>query len=195
MARRKIAFQFSGWAFVFFALALLILPLKWVLAAMTAAVFHELCHIAAVILCGGSIMAIDVGAGGTRIHVSPMGAGKSTACALAGPAGGFLLLLLLRWMPALGICGAVHSIYNLLPLYPLDGGRALRGMAQLLPQHVSDSLCAVIEGLCAMGICIAGLWGCFGLRLGWAPLILAVATIVKSIGVKIPCKRDGKRVQ
>lgn len=108
------------------AFLLLTVPLRWLLAAWTAAFFHELCHIAAVRACGGSVLGIRVGAGGAVLDTSSMTAGREMFCALAGPFGSFLLLLLLWRIPKLAICGCIQGFYNLLPLYPLDGGRAFR---------------------------------------------------------------------
>ena len=45
----------SGWGCVLLALALLVLPLPWLLAAVTAALFHELCHGAAVLALEGRV--------------------------------------------------------------------------------------------------------------------------------------------
>lgn len=116
----------SPGACILAALLLLTVPLKWLLAAWTAAVFHELCHIAAVHICGGKILAAQIGACGAVMETAPMTAGRELICALAGPFGSLLLVLLFRYMPELAICGCVQGLYNLLPLYPMDGGRALR---------------------------------------------------------------------
>ena len=123
--RNNIPVSISAGAFLLGALLLLILPLKWLLAALSAAMIHELCHLAAVKLTGGYVHEICIGRGGASIKIGPMDSLKELICALAGPLGGFTLLLFARWIPRVAICAGIHSIYNLLPIHPLDGGRAL----------------------------------------------------------------------
>lgn len=64
-----------------------------------------------------------------------MSPGRELLCVLAGPAVSFSLLALARFFPRIAICGLVQGIYNLLPIYPLDGGKALRCMVSLLRKH------------------------------------------------------------
>jgi Zn-dependent protease len=123
-----LSVQVTAGALIFLAVLLLILPLQWVLAVLLAAILHELCHAVAVLLCGGRINRVTISGRGAVMEAMPLSAGKDIICALAGPLGSFLLLLLAKWMPRTAICGAVHGLYNLIPLFPLDGGRILRGL-------------------------------------------------------------------
>ncbi len=118
----------SPWAWVIWALWLLLLPFSWLLCALTAALVHEAFHIAAVILAGGSVRRICVGCFGARIEAEGTPGSREALCILAGPFGSLLLVCLIRRFPVLGLCGLIQGGFNLLPICPLDGGRALQSL-------------------------------------------------------------------
>lgn len=118
--------EVTAGACILWAFLVLVLPLQLLMAAGAAAVFHELCHILAVRLCGERILFLSVGAGGMLMETTPMTPGRELACTLAGPVGSFLLLLPCRFFPMISLCALVQGCFNLLPVYPLDGGRVLR---------------------------------------------------------------------
>lgn len=189
-------FQASGAACILGALLLLVLPLKWLAAASAAAVFHEVCHLAAVKLCGGGIRRMIVGGWGARMEVGPMSRGRELLCALAGPAGGLLLLLFADWIPRTAVCAAFQSVYNLLPMYPLDGGRALRcGADLLLPPDKAYLLCIWAERVCKCAVVLLGVYGTVVLKLGLLPGMAAFFILMKTNPVKIPCKEGFQGVQ
>jgi hypothetical protein len=58
---------------ILWALMLLILPLNWLLAAATAAFFHECCHFHALRLCDVPVFRIEISNRGARMDTAPMG--------------------------------------------------------------------------------------------------------------------------
>lgn len=195
-SRNKVHLQISGALCLMGALALLVLPLKWVFAAVTAALFHELCHVVAVWLCSGRVQGMSIGSSGAVINVSPMSRGRELLCALAGPMGGLILLLFVKWIPMVALCAAFQSTYNLLPIYPLDGGRAMRcGAAILLPPPAADRVCFWTGKVVQMLLLCAGVYGCFGMKLGLMPVVLALLLALKAKPVNNSCKQCDQRVQ
>jgi len=114
------------WAPVLLALLLITLPLPWVAAAILAAAVHEGGHWCAVRLLGGKTQSLWVGLRGARMEAVLPSPRRELLAILAGPAASLSLLLLIRVFPRLSLCGLVQGVFNLLPIVPLDGGRALR---------------------------------------------------------------------
>ena len=179
--------QASGWGCVLLALALLVLPLPWLAAAVTAALFHELCHGAVAVALGGSMGVIRLGERGATMEVGGLSNGRELLAAAAGPVGSLGLLLLGRCFPRLALCGLVQGLYNLLPIYPLDGGRILFCLIRFRhSEGVALKICRRIGALAGALAGLGLLW--LGLYPG-AILVLWMATR------NITCK-DGKlRVQ
>lgn len=184
-------FSASCGAFVLLALLILLLPLRWLGAMLLAAAVHELCHMAAIRLCGGRIVSVRLGCFGAVIRTSPMEGARALLCSLAGPIGALTLLGASRWLPRTAICAAFQSAWNLLPIYPLDGGRALRCGARLLfLPDTAQRVCDAVQTACVAIFLFAGVYGTFKLKLG--PLPIAAALLLLR---KIPCKLTRKRLQ
>lgn len=174
----------SGQAYILLALMLLLLPFPWLMAALVAAGWHEICHALLVLGCGGRILALDISWGGIRMETSPMESWKILLCTLAGPAGSLALLLFAPWVPRIALCGLAQGAFNLLPVYPLDGGRA---MMCLFPQWRQRG-----EKFALSALILLTLLG--GLKTGWG---LPVVTVLVLAGIKgkKPCKSSRFRVQ
>ena len=127
-ALRSVVIDSDGGFWIVYALMVLLFPLRMLAGIVLAASVHELGHILALILCGGQLQRICLRAGGAKIEATPLPPGRALMCTLAGPAAGALTILAWNTFPELAVAGLVQTGFNLLPIYPLDGGRALRNI-------------------------------------------------------------------
>lgn len=178
------------------AFLLLTLPLRWLMAAVFAAGVHEICHVLAVRLCGGRIFRIQIGPAGAALETDSLSFPREMLCALAGPAGSLLLLFLGKWFPEAAICGAVQGIYNLLPVYPLDGGRALRCfLGMVLPGKEGERV-ALLTGRVVSAV-LLGILAYLLIRLhAWFLTAFLLAVLLGGAALrKIACKPAHLAVQ
>lgn len=177
------------------ALAVLVLPMNWMAAVFLAGCFHELCHYLVLRLCGVRVFGVTLDIGGAKMDTAPMEEREMLLCALAGPLGSFLLVLMLGYFPRLALCGLAQGLYNLLPIYPLDGGRILRNCLQIFCPGRAKS---IEKGTClltAMVLLLLGLWGFLRYELGLGVLTAALFPFLRLLAIKRPCKEGRKRVQ
>lgn len=127
--RLKVTVEPAAW--ITLSAWLLLMPLQWVGAMMLAALIHELGHMAAVWLTDGTVYRICLKPFGAKIYTSPMEPRLELWCALAGPLAGGLVCLFFHWLPRTAVCALAQTVFNLLPVYPFDGGRAVRCVRQL----------------------------------------------------------------
>lgn len=177
------------------ALMLLTLPLDWFLSALLAAAFHELCHLAAVFLLGGKVSAARIGAGGAVIDAELTTPFREFLCALAGPAGSLLLLALCHHVPKVAICAGVQGIFNLLPIFPLDGGRILGIVLDKICPKQAGMVQQMVQTGLLLAAAAAAVWCCFACPSELWLTVLSFAMIIKAIRRKRPCKQGENRVQ
>lgn len=163
--------QVSPGIFLLLPAALLLLPLRWVLAWLLAVTIHETGHYLALRLCRIPIYALRLTPIGITMHTGALQGRDTVLCALAGPLFALLFTVLSPVLPCTAVCALFQSLFNLLPVYPLDGGRALRAMlSKLLPAHTAYCFEQIILSVVA-SIC---LYLFHILRLGVAPALLFV---------------------
>lgn len=171
------------------ALTLLVFPVQWVLAWIGASAIHELCHYAALRFSGCKVFRVQVDLNGAVMETDLLSCSREILCALAGPLGGFALLLIAKWFPRLAICGCFQALYNLIPIFPLDGGRAVRCvLKKFLPDAKGERIENWLENGFLLTFLLLGCYAAFGLDLGLIPLIFAVILIIKNKKVKFTCK-------
>ena len=171
--------------YIYLVLLLFLIPIKWVLAWVFAAGFHEVCHWLAVKLCDGEIYSISIGLGGAKMECSPMSNKKKLFAVLSGPIGGLLPLLFARWIPRIALCSWVLSMYNLLPLLHLDGGRVL--------EILLGSKAVAIQKFFLIVISVGALYMSFVLQFALLPLGIIVILWLKSRNT--PCKPSACKLQ
>ena len=175
---------------VLVAFFLLVLPLQWVMAMIIASLFHEMCHYIAVRACGGEVYGVHVGLGGISMRVNEAKGWRETLCALAGPAGGFLLLIFVRWIPRIAVCASIQSLFNLLPVYPLDGGRALRSiLAGRIKEVRAERIVEIVGSMVLVGVGAIGVVGSILLRVGVLPLVISLLIVIRGIYEKYLANR------
>lgn len=188
--------RINGWALVWLALLLLVLPLRWIVSVICAAAVHECCHILAIRLCGGRINGFRVGQSGAVLDTAMLTRRQELFCSLAGPAGSAILVLTANVFPRLAVCALFHGLYNLVPVYPMDGGRALCCAAALLfGEYRAEAICLWVMRLLCIGLSLAGIYAAFVLHLGVFPLLLAEIVVCKAYLRKYSCKDPLWRVQ
>jgi Zn-dependent protease len=127
--------------------ALRLPPLVWgvilALGLLVSVVLHELAHCAVAVASGARVRSITLMMLGGVSHVErELRPGREAWMAFAGPLASFALALLgytvYRFAPiaeetgaavlVFSLTNAVLGAFNLLPAYPMDGGRILRGL-------------------------------------------------------------------
>lgn len=171
------------------AISLLVLPLKWIAGWLGAVLIHELSHLTAMIILGVGINGISMNADGAVIRTEQMHPWQELICAFAGPVGGLLPLLFIAFTPHLGICAFLLSMFNLLPIYPMDGGRGVFCLCRmLLKETIAVQICTLVGRLTLVAVFVVTLLLSFVYRI-WLPCVLGCIFLMSKFrGANPSCK-------
>lgn len=155
---------------------------------LLGAAAHESGHLLLCHLLHRRIHRIRLSLQGACITVDPLPYRQELLIATAGPAVNMVLFFLfLHEAPPFALLNLGLCLYNLLPFYPLDGGRILRALLHLLLQ---DDTALLVER-CVGGFCL-GLLFCFcvylslGLQSGLWPVLLFGLLLLRIGGTIFP---------
>ena len=180
-----VKFEIRPSTYIYMVLLVFFVPLKWLLAWVFAAGFHEVCHWLAVRLCDGDVYSITVGLGGAKMECSPMSNRKRLFAVLSGPIGGLFLVLFARWIPRTALCSWLLSMYNLLPLPHLDGGSALK--------ILMGEKAFLLQKIFLILLSIGAVYVSLVLGFGFLPLGIVIILWLKNRNT--PCKQSTCKVQ
>lgn len=109
---------------------------------LAAVTLHEAGHLLMLWLLRVRVHKLRLAVSGAVIETDWLPYRKEIVVALAGPAVNGATLLLARRAPLFALVNFCLLAYNLLPFYPLDGGRVLHALLHLL---LSDRMARVLE--------------------------------------------------
>ena len=186
--------RINGGFFVFLAFAFVFVPFEWLSSWILAAVIHELGHITSIRAGGHSIYGLDISLSGARILTDDLGRDE-WYCALAGPIFALFLVLTIRVFPRLGICAIFQTCVNLLPIYPMDGGRVIRSViCNIWSEEQANRILKIVACIVTL-ILIVLISRMKDTGLAYALITILILTELKTYQRKIPCKRRVKWVQ
>ena len=100
---------------------------------------------------------------------------------------GISLLAISRWAPRVALCGAIHGLYNLIPIYPYDGGRAVTAaLRAILPVHTVSTVCRIIKWMFCITVIIFSLWLFLIMRMGVSILLPGLILLIKAFAPDNP---------
>lgn len=167
---------------------LLLIPIKLIVPWILAVLIHELFHYGMLKVLKCKITRVSVTMFGVYMETSYSSYIQELLSAAAGPAGSLCLLLLSSIYPLLAVIGFMQGIMNLIPIYPLDGGRIFRCILFLLPHRINIYHRGIELSVCIVFLAVAAF---IALRFGLGVISLCIifVLIIKCIKENFLAKR------
>ncbi len=114
------------------------------------------------------------------MKTAPMRVYVELICTLAGPMGSLLLLLFRRLLPCTAVCALFQLVYNMLPIFPMDGGRVVYCILEMLiGQYRAKAVYGVVEIVFFIAMFLLSVF-LFINHLGPIPLVFTVILFLKT---------------
>lgn len=185
------------------AAAFYFVPTKLLAAYIAACTVHELGHLAVLKIHRVRIFSFSVELRGLVIEHGAIGSAiGELMCLLAGPTAGIMFAFLcselslkvhIQWLDICAALSLILSVFNLLPCVPLDGGKALRCLAEMCFSTATAEITTYITGLIvSLLLALSGLffmrWG-YGYGIAITGLCLLLSILCEEGIVKMPGMR------
>ena len=147
------------------------------LAAMTV---HELAHAAVLLLLSGRIESVRLSFAQVELWTGLLSDRTELWSTAAGP--GINLLcgwLFRRWMPAFAAVSLLLALFNLLPVWPLDGGRLLRTLLRMRWGAAGVDASQTLGLLFGLGLLAGAVFAARRWDVGVWPAVTAGALLVR----------------
>lgn len=181
----KLTFDVSP-AFALAAALIYLLDEQGIFAmAIISAAVHELGHYAALSAFGARpyLLRLELTGAAMYFDESRLSYGRELVAALAGPMAGLLLAFAAAFCGAHALSGVslLLSVFNLLPIGGLDGGRILSALLSMFLDHQrAQRICLWVTLICAAAMLAAGVYFMLRAHSGGA-LILAGGVLLANI--------------
>jgi len=154
-------------------------------AFFTAVLAHELGHLLAILTTGARISRLRITAMGPVIeYAGVLSKGQEALITAAGPLSGALFsgaafLTGTPYFRYAGLVAALGTAFNLLPAYPMDGGRLARLLLETsMPEEAAAKCMRFLGALTAAGVIATGIM--------WhAPAIIAAGMLLLASAFKL----------
>ena len=152
---------------------------------------HEAGHLLALTLLRVRVHKLRLTCSGAILVSEPLRYSREMIAAAAGPAVNALLLALFaKAEPQIAFVNLLLLSYNLLPFYPLDGGRILRALLHLLFSAGSAEVIErIVCGACCLFLLFGAVWLTCVRHTGLWPIVVWALTAVRIAGTVLPEKK------
>lgn len=163
-------------------------PAKTFAPFLFSAAAHEAGHVLALTILRVRVHRLRLTFSGAVLETEPMRYSHELVAAAAGPAvNAILLVIFASAEPLTAFVNLLLLAYNLLPFYPLDGGRILRSALHLLLSADTAELTErVICGLSCLFLLLGAVWLTCVQHAGLWPVIVWSLLAVRIAGTILP---------
>lgn len=133
-------------------------------------------------MCGIRVHTVRIGALGAQIETDAAPPLTEAICAFAGPAAGFLAVMLKEKLPYVALAAVIQSAYNMIPVYPLDGGRLILSLLScIFPMRLAMRISHWLSFCVISVFMVCGMWIAFRYKLGILPILFPAMPILLTI--------------